>query len=158
MKNTAMGRKEYVILFVVSIVVFYTVLGLLGPFVGLPGASQPITAGVVGSGSSGCSGDVIVSFFPDTVDVGTRASAIITGIQNCNSKVVFVREQVGTDFVLKCSCVVQTGNGCGCSFPVGSSACSSPTFYAQIDMNGNGDYNDAGETSVAQMNLNGCMV
>lgn len=155
MKKRTIGRKEYVILFVISVVVFYTVLGLLGPFVGLPGTSQPITAGVVGSV---CSGDVKLSFFPDTVDVGTRASAIITGIENCNSKVVFVREQVGTNFVLKCSCVVQTGNGCGCAFPVDGSVCSNSNFYAQIDMNSNGDYNDAGETTVTQMNLNGCIV
>jgi hypothetical protein len=157
MKTTTMGRKEYIILFVISVVVFYTVLGLLGPFVGLP-SGQPITAGVVGGGSSRCSGNIKLSFFPDAVDVGTRASAIISGIQNCNNKVVFVREQVGSDIVLKCSCVVQTENGCGCAFPVDSSVCSSPNFYAQVDMNGNGDYNDAGETAVATMSLNGCIV
>lgn len=158
MTTTNMGRKEYAILFVISLVVFYTVLGLLGPFVGLPGG-QPITAGVVGSGNSGaCSGNVRLSFFPDTVDVGTRVSAIITGIQNCNGKVVFVREQVGNDINLKCSCVVATGNGCGCSFPVDNSVCSNANFYAQVDMNSNSNYNDVGETAVTQMNLNGCAV
>lgn len=159
MKTTVMGKKEYAILFVISLVVFYTVLGLLGPFVGLPGSSQPIIAGVVGSSSSGgCSGDVKLSFFPDIVDVGSRASAIISGIQNCNAKVIFVREQVGHDIPLKCSCVVQTGNGCGCSFTVDTSICSNSNFYAQVDMNANGDYNDAGETTVTAMNLNGCLV
>ena len=153
-----MGRKEYIILFVISVVVFYTVLGLLGPFVGLPSSGQPIIAGVVSSGTGECSGNIKLSFFPDTVDVGTRAAAIISGLQNCNGKVIFVREQVGSDIVLKCSCVVQTGNGCGCAFPVDSSVCSSPNFYAQVDMNANGNYNDAGETDVSEMSLNGCII
>lgn len=161
MKKKTMGNREYAILFVVSLVAFYTVLSLLGPFAGLPtsSSSNSIIAGVSGGGSSaGCSGNVKLSFFPDTADVGLRASAIISGLSNCNGKVVFVREPVGNNFVLKCSCVVATGNGCGCSFSVDNSACRNNNFYAQVDMNANGDYNGAGETAAATMAINGCQI
>lgn len=153
------SNKEYVLLFFVSLVVFYTVLSLLGSFIPLPAFSgSTITGGVLSSSSAVCSGDLRLSFFPDTSDIGSRASALISGLENCNDKVVFVRQQVGTDIVLRCSCVVATGNGCGCTFPVDYSACSNPNFYAQVDMDGNGDYNGQGETSVAALIANGCRI
>lgn len=158
-KKTALGNREYALVFVISLVVFYTVLSLLGSFIPLPGlGGSTIIAGVTGGSSGACSGNLKLSFFPDTVDVGTKASALMSGLQNCNGKVIFVREQVGNDLVLKCSCVVATGNGCGCAFTVDRSVCSNQNFYAQVDTNSNGNYNDAGETAVASMNLNGCQL
>lgn len=153
----AIKNREYALLFVISLVVFYTVLSLLGPFVPFFSSSSSITGGAL-STSTGCSGTVKLSFFPEVVDVNTRASAIISGLDNCYGKVVFVREQIGNDMVLQCSCVVATGNGCGCAFPVDYSPCSNPSFYAQVDLNGNGDYNDAGETAVVRMAINGCRI
>jgi hypothetical protein len=154
-----MRNSEYVLLFFVSLLVFYTVLSLLGPFIPLPSLSGTLVSGGLSGGSSlGCSGNIKLSFFPDVVDVQSRASALVSGISNCNDKVVFIREKVGDDLVLKCSCDVATGNGCGCSFPVDYATCSSPQFYAQVDMDGNGDYNGAGETVVTNMNLNGCSI
>lgn len=158
MKNK-MGNKEYALLFVISLVVFYTVLSLLTPFTPFQ-PSSTVVAGV-GSGSSGsgsCSGNIQLSFFPDVLDVGGRTSALVSGLQNCNGKVVFLREQFSNDQVLKCTCIVETGNGCGCSFTVENSVCLNKDFYAQIDMNGNGNYNDAGETAIASMNLSGCQL
>jgi hypothetical protein len=153
----AIKNREYVLLFVLSLVVFYTVLSLLGPFVPFFSSSSSITGGVL-STSTGCSGTVKLSFFPDVVDTNTRVSAILSGVDNCYGKVVFVREQIGTDMVLKCSCVIATGNGCGCAFPVGNYPCSNPNFYAQVDLNSNGDYNDQGETAVVTMPMpiSGC--
>jgi len=154
-----MKNREYVLLFFVSLVVFYTVLSLLGPFVPLPSFAGPIvTGGVNGGNSDVCSGNIKLSFFPDVVDVKTKASAIISGLKNCNDRVVFVREQVGSDLVLKCSCVVVTGNGCGCAFPVDYQTCANRDFYAQVDLDNNGDYNSQGETAVATMTLNGCSI
>jgi len=155
MKN--IKNREYALLFIVSLVVFYTVLNLLGPFVPLPFSSGSITGGAL-STSTECSGAVKLSFFPDVVDVGTRASAIISGVENCYGKVIFVRENVGNNLVLKCSCVIATGNGCGCAFTADSLVCSNKDFVAQVDMNGNGDYNSEGETTVATMNMNSCVI
>jgi hypothetical protein len=155
MAKTEMKTKDYAILFAVSLAVFYTVLSLLGPFLPIPGGSTIVAS--AGTSSSGtCSGNLKLSFFPDTTDVGSRASAILSGLNNCNGKVIFVREQVNNDFRLKCSCVVSTGNGCGCAFSVDSSVCANTNFYSQVDMNGNGNYNDPGETTVSQINVNGC--
>ena len=153
-----MKNREYVLLFVVSLLVFYTVLNLLGPFVPLPVSSGSVITGGVPGNSGTCSGQIKLSFFPDVVDVGTRASAIISGIENCYGKVVFIRELVGNNLVLKCSCVIATGNGCGCAFTAENSVCSNRNFYAQVDMNGNSDYNDQGETSAAIMTLAGCNI
>jgi hypothetical protein len=154
---TAIKNREYVLLFFVSLLVFYTVLNLLGPFIPLPGFQGTVVTGGVVPGNSGtCFGEVKLSFFPDVVDVGTRASAIISGLNNCYGKLVFVREELANNLVLKCSCVVATGNGCGCAFPVDYTVCSNRNFYAQVDLNGNGDYNDQGETVVVSMDINGC--
>lgn len=154
-EKSEMKTRDYAILFAVSLAVFYTVLSLLGPFLPFPGGSS-IVASVGSSTSAACSGNLKLSFFPDTATVGSRASAILSGLSNCNGKVAFVRQQVGTDFLLKCSCVVATGNGCGCAFSVDPSLCTNRNFYAQIDMNGNGNYNDAGETIVSQISVSGC--
>lgn len=156
MKNR-MGNKEYALLFVISLVMFYTVLSVLNP--GIPFVNNgPSVVGSAGgeAGSSACSGNIQLSFFPAAADMGTRESAIVSGIQNCNGKIVFVRQQVGGNYILRCSCIVATGNGCGCSFSIDNSMCNSNTFTAQIDMNGNGSYNDAGEVSYTNLNVNAC--
>lgn len=153
-----MGNREYVLLFVISLVAFYTALSILGPLIPNSGfSSSTIVGSVAGGSSSGsCSGNLQLNFFPSTPDVGTRTTAIISGLGNCNGKVVFVRQQEPSGFVLKCSCVVSTGNGCGCAFQADSSVCSYNSFSAQVDMNGDGSYNDAGETATGTLNLNGC--
>jgi len=158
MKNKVMGKREYVLLFAISLVAFYTVLSMIGPLVPNSGISGSTVVGSVasGSGSGVCSGNIQLNFFPATPDVGTRASAIVSGLNNCNDKVVFVRQQTASGLTLKCSCVVSTGNGCGCSFNANGSICNSNTFYAQVDMNGDGSYNDAGESAVGTLNINGC--
>jgi len=156
-----MKNQEYALLFVVSFVAFYAMLAVLSPVI-TDQSGAPVIGGIgttgTGTGSGECGGDVKLSFFPESVELGARMSAIISGMENCNAKVVFVRQQIDNDQELKCSCVVATGNGCGCSFEVPLNSCAFNNYYAQVDMNGNGDYNDAGETSTTKAPVSNCPV
>lgn len=152
----AMKTREYAILFAVSLVLFYSMLAILSP-INTGTGGTPSIGGVLGGTSGGaCSGQVQLSFFPASVQVGNRVSALVSGVQNCNGKVVFVRQQLDSDQKLMCSCVVATGNGCGCSFNIPLNSCAFQNYLAQVDMNGNGDYNDAGETALATLPVNNC--
>ena len=157
-----MSNKDYALLFVISFVAFFSILNILSPVTTFPGGTPVIGGAGSTSGtdsSSRCSGSVQLSFFPESVDYGGRASAIMSGLENCNDKVVFVKQQIDADQDLKCSCVVATGNGCGCAFAIDSEqACSFSTYYAYVDMNANGDYNDQGETSTAALPVTSCPI
>jgi len=152
-----MKTREYALLFAISLVMFYSMFAILSPINPSSGGAASI-GGVLGGTSSatGCSGQVQLSFFPETVQVSNRVSALVSGLQNCDGKIVFVRQQTTSDQSLMCSCVVNTGNGCGCSFTVPLNSCAYRNYMGQIDMNGNGNYNDAGETSLANLPVNSC--
>jgi hypothetical protein len=151
-----MKNKEYTILFIISFVAFYAVLSILAPINLSGGGGTATIGGVDGTQTDTCTGSIKLSFFPEQIETGTRMSAIISGLENCNGKVVFVRQQINNDLQLQCSCVVATGNGCGCSFAVPTNSCLYSQYYAQVDMNGNGNYNDVGETDVATATISNC--
>jgi len=150
-----MNNKEYVLLFIISFVAFYSVLSILSPITNMGGGTGTI-GGTVGGQANTCGGSIKLSFFPDSIELGARMSAIVSGLENCNGKVVFIRQQINNDLQLQCSCIVSTGNGCGCSFSVPTNACLYNNYYAQADMDGNGDYNGAGETSVVTASISNC--
>jgi len=150
-----MKTRDYALLFAVSLVLFYSMLAILSP-INVGPAGTPSIGGVIGGTSSGCSGEVKLSFFPDTIDLGARVTALISGVQNCNGKVAFVRQQLDTNQQLMCSCVIATGNGCGCSFTIPLNSCAFRNYLAQVDISGNGDYNDPGETSLATLPVTIC--
>jgi len=150
-----MKNKEYTLLFIISFVAFYAVLSILAP-INMTGGGPATIGGVGNSESATCSGSVQLSFFPEQIELGSRMSAIVSGLENCNGKVIFVRQLINNDLQLQCSCVVATGNGCGCSFAVPSNSCLYNNYYSQIDMNGNGDYNDVGETTVTTASIVNC--
>ena len=153
-----MKTREYALLFTISLVMFYSMFAILSPInigTSTGGTVGSVLGGTAATGGQ-CSGQVQLSFFPDTVQVGNRVSALISGVQNCNNNVVFVRQQTDSGQQLMCSCVINTGNGCGCSFTVPLNSCAFRNYLAQIDMNGNGNYNDAGESSLANLPVNNC--
>jgi len=150
-----MKTTEYALLFAVSLVLFYSMLAILSP-IKLGTSGTPSIGSVAGGGSGGCSGNVQFSFFPDSVEVGNHVSALVSGVQNCNGKVAFVRQQLDTSQQLMCSCIINTGNGCGCSFTIPLNSCNFKTYLAQVDMNGNGNYNDPGESALATLPVNNC--
>jgi len=153
-----MKTREYVLLFAVSLVLFYSMLAILSPIqpAGSSGAGT-IGSALGGSAQSGsCSGQIQISFFPESVQVGNRVSALISGVQSCNGKVAFVRQQLAGDQQLMCSCVIATGNGCGCAFTVPLNSCSYTAYQAQADLDGNGNYNDAGENAIASLPVSNC--
>jgi len=152
-----MKTREYVLLFAVSLVMFYSMFTILSPLNTQGGAAT--IGGVIGGSSStsgSCSGQVQLAFFPDTVQIGNRVSALVSGVQNCNGKVAFIRQQDSADQQLMCSCVINTGNGCGCSFTLPQNSCAFRNYLAQVDMNGNGDYNGAGETALGTLPVSNC--
>jgi hypothetical protein len=91
--------------------------------------------------------EAVYTFFslsPDPVYAGETVTAYITGFEGYDDKTVYVSQ--GKDKVLRCWCTI-SGGKCSCSFTA-PKPLTSPytyTYYARIDLNEDGDYDDEGE-------------
>ncbi|RLF38742.1 MAG: hypothetical protein DRN00_03495 [Thermoplasmata archaeon] len=81
---------------------------------------------------------------PASAYAGETVTAHVTGFEGYDGKTVYVGR--GKEKVLICSCTI-SGGKCSCTFsaPKLTETESVVTYYARIDLNGDGDYDDEGE-------------
>lgn len=147
-----MASKHLPMIFSILVLAFISVTLLIE--ITLNPTGGPIIAGIAGiTGETGCAGSPSVILIPNIVAAGEQVTAEFSGFSSCYGKIVFLRHQTvdNNDLELSCSCVLEDGNQCSCAFAAPSYLCSSNIFYAQIDKNGNGDFNDLGESNIIRL-------
>jgi len=107
------------------------------------------TAGNEGTGSTiftveypSCSGSISLNL-PASVRPGSKVTAQVSGLSNCYEKAAYVVSRETQQSV--CSCTV-SGSGCSCEFTAPNVE-GKYNYYAMVDINGNGNYEDPGDIS-----------
>ncbi len=103
--------------------------------------------------NSTCSGPISLTFNPNPVNYTTNknVTAISSGLSNCDEINVTVKDvPCEYSYGAKCTCLTY-GSGCSCQFPTPSIG-GYYTYYACLDMNQNGKY-DNGEYGTKQLQV-----
>lgn len=100
-----------------------------------------------------CSGSVSLALSPDQVIPSGVVKATASGFSECGDKIVYIKKDScsGTEVNTEaCKCL---GNEtCSCTFGAPSTE-GNYTYYACIDVNSDGDFNDAGENAYSKLNV-----
>ncbi|MCD6371690.1 MAG: hypothetical protein J7L39_03160 [Candidatus Aenigmarchaeota archaeon] len=97
---------------------------------------------------STCSGSISLTLSPSSTSPSSTVTASVSGLSNCNGKTVYIRENScsGTSVT---SCSV-SGSGCSSDFNAPPTQ-GTYSYYACIDKNENGNYDDRGEYDSATL-------
>jgi|GEM_PF-677882 len=117
------------------------VLVLLAIWCGIDLAATPI---------EGCTGSLSLSLNPDRLnqsDVQHTVTALVFGLSNCDGKPFIVSDK---DQKSGCQGVISRGGGT-CTFRYTPLVAGTHIFYAGVDKNGDGNYNQQGEIANATL-------
>jgi hypothetical protein len=104
-----------------------------------------------------CQGDISLTLIPDTIYTGGNVVPDASNLISCQGKTVYFKDGPCSTVNTKLSCTIGSG-GDGC-MPKNPSSFSAPgsvgtyTYYACVDKNDNSNFNDAGESDSANLNV-----
>lgn len=106
--------------------------------------------------TAGCTGNVSLELKPSTLSPSSGGIAFISGLSNCDGKGTYVRRESceHREYTYQyCNCSI-SGSGCSCDF-IAPSSPGTHIFYACVDKNDDGDFQDSGERAVATLEVSG---
>jgi len=101
--------------------------------------------------SAGCSGSVALALTPSTIATSGSVTPSASGLSGCDGKTVIFKMDSCTGTQVS-SCYI-SGSGCTGDAFSGPGNTGSYSYYACIDKNGNGNFDDAGEKNSTSLNV-----